>query len=92
MRARQVFTATAAGGPETELLGLKPGSPVLRVTRTTYDGANCPVEFAMSAMRPESPIETMMERASARQRRERPSAGRPEPTGDADRVEATGRG
>jgi GntR family transcriptional regulator len=90
MRARQVFTATAAGGSEAELLELKPDSPVLRITRTTYDGANCPVEFAMSAMRPESPIETMMERASVRQRRERTSGGRAEPTGEADRAGLTG--
>jgi GntR family transcriptional regulator len=91
MRAGQVFTATAAGGSEAELLELKPGSPVLRITRTTYDGANCPVEFAVSAMRPESPIETMMERASVRQRRERTSGGRAEPTWEADRAEAPGR-
>ena len=75
MRARQVFTATAAGESEAELLELEPGSPVLRITRTTYDGANCPVEFAVSAMRPGSPIETIMERASVRQRRERTPAG-----------------
>ena len=90
MRAMQVFTATAAGGSEAELLELKPGSPVLRITRTTYDGANCPVEFAVSAMRPESPIETMMERASVRQRRERASAGSAEWAAEADRAESTG--
>ena len=28
MRARQVFTATAVGGSETELVEVKPGSPV----------------------------------------------------------------
>ena len=77
MRASQVFAATAAGGCEAELLELKPGSPVLRITRTTYDGANCPVEFATSAMRPESPVETVMERASVRQRLERSPAGHP---------------
>lgn len=76
MRARQVFTATAAGGSEAQALELKLGSPVLHITGTTYDGANCPVEFAMSAMRPESPIETMMERASVR-RLERSPAGHP---------------
>ena len=76
MRARQVFAATAAGEPEAVLLELQPGSPVLRITRTTYDGANCPVEFAMSTMRPGAPIETMMERASVRQRRERAPDGR----------------
>jgi GntR family transcriptional regulator len=91
MRARQVFTATVAGGSEAELLELKPGSPVLRITRTTYDGANCPVEFAMSAMRPESPIETMMERASMRQRRARTAAGRAEQTGEADWAEPAGK-
>ena len=75
MRARQLFTAIAACEPEAALLDLEPGSPVLRITRTTYDGANRPIEFAMSAMRPGSPIETMMERASVRQRRERAPAG-----------------
>ena len=48
---------------------------MLRITRTTYDGANCPIEFAMSAMRTGAPIETMMERASVRQRRDRVPAG-----------------
>lgn len=82
MRARQVFTATVAGGSEAELLELKPGSPVLRITRTTYDGANCPVEFAMSAMRPESPIETMMERRPCGSVGNRhPPAGRSRPGG-----------
>jgi GntR family transcriptional regulator len=76
MRARQVFRATVACESEAELLELELGSPVLRITRTTYDGANRPVEFAMSAMRPGSPVETMMERASARPRRERAPAGR----------------
>ena len=70
MRARQVFTATAACDSEADLLKLKPGSPVLRITRTTYDGANRPVEFAMSAMRPGAQIETMMERAAARRQPE----------------------
>ena len=74
-RARQVCTATAACESEAELLELETGSPVLRITRTTYDGANCPVEFAMSAMRPGSAIETMMERVSARQRGEPAPAG-----------------
>ncbi len=76
MRARQVFTATAACEPEAGLLGLEPGSPVLRITRTTYDGANRPVEFAVSALRPGAPIETMMERTPVR-RLERSPAGQP---------------
>ena len=75
MRARQLFTAIAACEPEAALLDLEPGSPLLRITRTTYDGANRPIEFAMSAMRPGAPIETMMERASAQPRRERAPAG-----------------
>ena len=77
MRARQVFAAAAACESEAGLLGLKPGSPVLRITRTTYDGGNRPVEFAMSAMRPGAPIETMMERAAVRRRLERAPAGHP---------------
>jgi GntR family transcriptional regulator len=77
MRARQVFTATTAREPEAGLLELEPGSPVLRITRTTYDGANRPVEFAMSAMRPGAPIETTMERVAVRRRLERSPAGYP---------------
>ncbi len=75
MRARQQFTAVAACETEAALLEVEPGSPVLRITRTTYDGANCPIEFAMSAMRTGAPIETMMERASVRLRRDRVPAG-----------------
>ena len=77
MRARQVFTAAAACEPEARLLELEPGSPVLRITRTTYDGANRPVEFAMSAMRPGTPIETMMERTAGRRKLPRAPAGQP---------------
>ncbi len=76
-RARQVFTATATGEPEAGLLELEPGSPVLQITSITYDGTNRPVEFAMSAMRPGAPIETMMERAAVRRQLERAPAGHP---------------
>ena len=75
MRARQLFTAVAACETEAALLEVEPDSPVLRIIRTTYDGANCPIEFAMSAMRTGAPIETMMERASVRPRRDRVPAG-----------------
>jgi GntR family transcriptional regulator len=62
VRARQTFTADAAGEPDGTALGLQPSEPVLRIARTTYDSSNLIVEFAMSAMRPGYPIETIMER------------------------------
>jgi|SRR5208282_1101096 len=62
VRARQAFTADAAGEPDGGALGLQPSEPVLRITRTTYDSSNLIIEFAMSAMRPGYPIETIMER------------------------------
>ena len=62
MRARQAFTAAAAGEPDGAALGLQPCEPVLRIVRTTYDSSNLSIEFAMSAMRPGYPIETIMER------------------------------
>jgi GntR family transcriptional regulator len=62
MRARQAFTAAAAGEPDGAALGLQPCEPVLRIARTTYDSSNLIIEFAMSAMRPGYPIETVMER------------------------------
>jgi GntR family transcriptional regulator, N-acetylglucosamine utilization regulator len=62
VRARQAFTADAAGEPDGTALGLQPSEPVLRIARTTYDSSNLIVEFAVSAMRPGYPIETIMER------------------------------
>jgi DNA-binding GntR family transcriptional regulator len=62
VRARQTFTADAAGEPDGTALGLQPSEPVLRIARTTYDSSNLIVEFAASAMRPGYPIETIMER------------------------------
>jgi len=62
MRARQSITAAAAGEPDGAALGLQPCEPVLRISRTTYDSSNLIIEFAMSAMRPGYPIETIMER------------------------------
>jgi GntR family transcriptional regulator len=62
MRARQAFTAAAAGELDGAALGLQPCEPVLRIARTTYDSSNLIIEFAMSAMRPGYPIETVMER------------------------------
>ena len=62
MRAKQAFTAAAAGEPDGAALGLQPCEPVLRIARTTYDSSNLIIEFAMSAMRPGYPIETVMER------------------------------
>ena len=62
MRAKQAFTAAAAGEPDGAALGLRPSEPVLRIARTTYDSSNLIIEFAMSATRPGYSIETIMER------------------------------
>jgi DNA-binding GntR family transcriptional regulator len=64
-RARQVVTAGAVDEYHASLLGLKPGDPVLRTARTTYDSSDIAIEYATSAMRPGYPIETTMERESA---------------------------
>ena len=77
LAARYGVPRMTACEPAARLLELEPGSPVLRITRTTYDGANRPVEFAMSAMRPGAPIETMMEHAAGRRELERAPAGHP---------------
>jgi GntR family transcriptional regulator len=65
VRARQAFTAASAGDADASALDLKPDEPVLRIARTTYDSSNLAVEYAMSAMRPGYPIETIMERKPA---------------------------
>lgn len=62
-RAKQAFTAAAANEADALALGMDPGEPVLRIVRTTYDSSNLVVEYAMSAMRPGYPIETIMERS-----------------------------
>jgi GntR family transcriptional regulator len=66
VRARQQVTAGVASDGEAGLLDLRPGSPVLRITRTTYDSSNRVVEYAMNAMSPGIPIETILERSPAR--------------------------
>jgi GntR family transcriptional regulator len=63
-RARQTITACAVDEYDASLLGLKPGDPVLRTARTTYDSSNLAIEYATSAMRPGYHIETTMERGS----------------------------
>ena len=63
VRAKQAFTAATAGDTDAPALDLKPDEPVLRITRTAYDSSNLVVEYAMSAMRPGYPIETIMERS-----------------------------
>ena len=65
VRAKQAFTAATAGDTDAPALDLKPDEPVLRIARTTYDSSNLAVEYAMSAMRPGCPIETIMERKPA---------------------------
>jgi GntR family transcriptional regulator len=65
VRAKQAFTAAAAGDTDASALDLKPDEPVLRIARTTYDSSNLVVEYAVSAMRPGYPIETIMERKPA---------------------------
>jgi GntR family transcriptional regulator len=64
-RARQTITAGAVDEYHASLLGLKPGDPVLRAARTTYDSSNLAIEYATSAMRPGYLVETVMERESA---------------------------
>jgi GntR family transcriptional regulator len=63
VRAKQACTAATAGDTDAPALDLKPHEPVLRIARTTYDSSNLVVEYAMSAMRPGYPIETIMERS-----------------------------
>jgi DNA-binding GntR family transcriptional regulator len=65
VRAKQACTAATAGDTDAPALDLKPDEPVLRIARTTYDSSNLVVEYAMSAMRPGYPIETVMERKPA---------------------------
>jgi GntR family transcriptional regulator len=62
VRAKQAVTAATAGEADASALDLKPDEPVLRIARTTYDSSNLVVEYAMSAMRPGYPIETIMQR------------------------------
>jgi GntR family transcriptional regulator len=62
VRAQQAFAAGAADESDAAALKLRPDEPVLRIARTTYDGSNLAVEYAMSAMRPGYSIETVMER------------------------------
>lgn len=62
IRARQLFMATAVDAADAALLGLRPGEPVLRIVRTTFDSSNLPFEYAVSSMRPCYPIENVMER------------------------------
>jgi DNA-binding GntR family transcriptional regulator len=51
VRARESFMAAAADAYNATLLGLRPGDPVLRTRRTSYDNSNLAVEYATSAMR-----------------------------------------
>lgn len=62
VRAKQAVMAGVAGEADGWALDLKPDEPVLRIARTTYDSSNLVVEYAMSAMRPGYPIETIMQR------------------------------
>jgi GntR family transcriptional regulator len=62
VRAEQTFTAGTADDCDAAALDLRPGEPVLRIARTTFDSSNLVVEYAMSAMRPGYSIETIMER------------------------------
>jgi DNA-binding GntR family transcriptional regulator len=64
VRAKQAVTAGTAGEADGLALDLKPDEPVLKICRTTYDSSNLVVEYALSAMRPGYPIETIMQRRS----------------------------
>jgi len=84
MRARQAITAAVAGEADGTALGLQPGEPVLRITRTTFDSSNLIIEFAMSATRPGYSIETIMERGAE------PSSPRPAEHADGEASPAAG--
>jgi len=70
VRARQVFTAETASGPDATDLQVRPGAPVLVVARTSYDGANRAVIFALNATRCGYPVETVAEFRPPSERRE----------------------
>ncbi len=50
-RARQRLSAGVSDRRESELLGMRRGSPVLRLERVTYDQANRPFEYTQSTYR-----------------------------------------
>lgn len=60
-RADQRIAAEAAGREVAEILGVRPGSPLLRVERVTRDAGNRAVEFARSWTRPGFEIATYIE-------------------------------
>lgn len=49
--ADQYLAASTAGEHEAQLLGVRPGSPVLRIERVTYGPDHVPVEFVSSMYR-----------------------------------------
>ncbi|MDD9878248.1 MAG: GntR family transcriptional regulator [Magnetovibrio sp.] len=51
--AEQTITATLAEAVAAEALGVKPGSPLLRISRTVYDRAGRVVEFIVGLYRPD---------------------------------------
>jgi len=61
VRAKLRITIAAAGAPDATLLRLRPGDPVLRTARTTYDNSNLAIEYAISAMRPGYPLDIVTE-------------------------------
>jgi GntR family transcriptional regulator len=60
-RADQRIAAEAADRELAEVLGVRPGSPLLRVERVTLDAGNRPVELARSWTRPGFEIATYIE-------------------------------
>jgi DNA-binding GntR family transcriptional regulator len=61
VRAKLKITVAGAAAPDAMLLKLRPGDPVLRTARTTYDISNLAIEYAIGAMRPGYPLETVTE-------------------------------
>jgi GntR family transcriptional regulator len=61
VRARLRISIAPAGVPDATLLRLRPGDPVLRTARTTYDISNLAIEYAVSAMRPGYQLEMVTE-------------------------------
>jgi GntR family transcriptional regulator len=61
-RARQVFAAGVADQPDAAELELRPGAPVLLITRTAYDASGRVVEFGTSVTPSAFLVETLTER------------------------------
>ena len=50
-KAAQSIQAGLANSADAKLLQIKPGAPILRISRTTYDANNIPFEYTESVYR-----------------------------------------